>query len=124
MLEQSRKRNARAIERGSVNLLLGSVCDLPSSLQGQFDKILTVNSIQFWENSTEVLRELRQLMTPWGKIAVALQPRSQNATNKDTQKAGHDLAERLRAAGFKQIQLEIKPMKPVSVACSVGINDV
>jgi ubiquinone/menaquinone biosynthesis C-methylase UbiE len=123
MLEQARKRNAYSINRGRVELLLASVSDLPP-LGLLFDKILSVNSIQYWGDSTAVLRILRRLMNPWGQIAIALQPRFQEATNEDTQGAGREMVERLKEAGFSQVRLEIKPMKPISVACAVGINEV
>lgn len=55
---------------------------------------------------------------------LALQPRFQGAINEDTTQAGHDMLEKLKEAGFSQVQLEMKPMKPVSVAYAVGINDV
>lgn len=123
MLQQARKRNARAIEAGRVTLRLGSVSDLPA-FHDPFDKVLAVNSIQFWENPTAVLRKLRQLMNPGGRIALALQLRSQGATNDDAHQAGRDMVEKLGAAGFGQVRLEIKPLKPISVVCAVAVNEV
>lgn len=122
MLDQARKRNTHSIARGRVELLLASVSDLPP-FRLPFDKILSVNSVQYWGNPTAVLRTLRRLMNPGGRIAIALQPRFQGATNKDTLEAGRDMVEQLKEAGFRQVRLEIKPMKPVSVACAVGINE-
>ncbi len=123
MLQQARKRNAGAIEVGRVKLWLGSVSDLPA-LHDRFDKIFAVNSIQFWKNPVALLRGLRGLMNPRGRIALALQPRFQGATNDDAHDAGRDLVEKLSAAGFGQVRLEIKPLKPISVVCAVGVNEI
>ena len=121
MLQQARRRNAEAVRLGRVDLRLASVSAL-SSMQEQFDKVLSVNSIQFWESPVERLRELRSLMRPDGTIAIALQPRWKGATDGDAQTAGHELVAQLKAAGFDQVRLEFKRMKPVSVVCAMGVN--
>jgi len=121
MLQQARRRNAEAVRLGRVDLRLASVSAL-SSMQEQFDKVLSVNSIQFWDSPVERLRELRSLMRPDGTIAIALQPRWKGATDGDAQAAGHELVAHLKAGGFSQVRLEVKRMKPVSVVCAMGVN--
>jgi SAM-dependent methyltransferase len=119
MIQQARRRNAEAFRLGRVDLRLASVSAL-SSMQERFDKVLSVNSIQFWDSPVERLRELRRLMRPHGTIAVALQPRWKGATDEDAQAAGDELVAQLNAAGFDQVRLEVKHMKPVSVVCAMG----
>lgn len=122
MLDQARKRNSDAIARGRVELRLASVLDPPQDL-APFDKIISVNSFQYWGNATAVLRTLRSLMKPGGRIAIALQPRFQGATNEDALVAGREMAARLREAGFSQVRVEMNPMKPISVACALGLHE-
>jgi len=122
MLQQAEKRNAAAIEVGRVKLWLGSVGDLPG-FDDPFDKILAVNSMQFWEHPVAQLGELRRHLKPGGRIALAFQPRWQGATEDDAHEAGRDMVDRLTAAGFKQVRLEIKPIKPISVVCVLGLNE-
>ena len=122
MLNQARRRNAYAIARGRVELRLASVLDLPQDL-APFDKIISVNSFQYWGNATAVLRALRSLMKPGGRIAIALQPRFRGATNEDALAAGRDMAASLREAGYRQVRVEINPMKPISVACALGLHE-
>jgi cyclopropane fatty-acyl-phospholipid synthase-like methyltransferase len=122
MLKQARKRNAYAIARRKVELRLASVLDLPRDLE-PFDKILSVNSIQHWGHATAVLRALRSLMKPGGRIAIALQPRFQGATNEDAYAGGRDMAAQLKEAGFSQVRVELNPMKPISVACALGLHE-
>lgn len=122
MLKQARKRNAYAIARGRVELRLASVLDLPPDL-APFDKILSVNSMQYWGTATAVLSTLRSLLKPGGQIAIALQPRFPGATNEDAFAAGHEMAARLREAGFSRVRVEGAPMKPISVACALGFHE-
>jgi SAM-dependent methyltransferase len=60
MLRQATRRNASAIAAGRVSLSRASVDQLPPSLGGPFDAILTVNSLGFWPAPTERLDELRR----------------------------------------------------------------
>ena len=121
MLQQARRRHAEAIRLRRVDLRLASVSAL-SPMQERFDKVLSVNSIQFWDSPVERLRELRSRMRPGGTIAIALQPRWKGATDGDAQTAGHGLVTQLKAAGFEELRLEVKRMKPVSVVCAMGVN--
>ena len=79
MLRQATRRNASAVRNGRVELHLGSVAELPR-FEEPFDKVFTINSIHFWEEPLERLKELRRVLKPGGMIAVTLQPRSRNAT--------------------------------------------
>jgi len=60
MLRLATRRNASAIAAGRVTLSRASVDQLPPSLGGPFDAILTVNSLGFWPAPTERLEELRR----------------------------------------------------------------
>lgn len=121
MVQQATKRNSRAVREGRVELRHGSATDLPKFDQ-PFDKIFTINSIHFWPEPVKCLTELRSKLRPGGKIAVTLQPRSQNATDEITRVVGEEIAAKLAVAGFRDCRVEIKKMEPVSVACVLGTN--
>jgi len=121
MIRQARKRNAAAIRNGRVVLLHGSVSHLPK-FKEPFDKIFTINSIHFWVEPVDCLRELRKLLRPGGMIAVMLQPRSRSATDDTTKEAGNEIARNLEIAGYSDVRLEIRKAKPISVACMIGFN--
>ena len=74
MLRQAARRNAAAIRTGHVELRLGSVDSLPVFAE-RFDKILAVNVIMFWDQTSVRLEALRRVMRPGGRIAIAHQPR-------------------------------------------------
>lgn len=121
MYTQATTANAHAIEQGKVKLFHTSVATLPPFKQ-RLDKILDVNSFQFWEQPIEWLTALRAVMSEDGVIALVHQPRKPGATEADSEQAGKTFSAYLAHAGFQEITIERKPMKPVSVICILGIN--
>jgi ubiquinone/menaquinone biosynthesis C-methylase UbiE len=121
MVRQASKRNARAIRNGKVVLQHGSVSNL-TKFDAPFDKVFTINSIHFWNEPVDCLKELRKQLRPGGLIAVTIQPRSRSATDATTLEVGREIAENLKHAGFSQVRLEIMQLQPASVACALGIN--
>ena len=119
MLKQASKRNKEAISSERVKLLLNSVSNLPS-FEEPLDKILDINTFQFWENPIEDLKNLREHLRSGGIISLVQQPRKPGAKEEDTIKAGEKFAEYLKSAGFKKIKIEQKKMKPVSTVCVFG----
>jgi len=116
MLRQARRRNAKAISAGRVELLLGSADALPR-FEGRFDKVLAVNVYMFWKDPVSVLGGLRRVMNPGGVIALTTQPRRRGATADDTRAAAERMASSLRAARFDEVRTEILEMAPVPAAC-------
>jgi SAM-dependent methyltransferase len=121
MVRQSRRRNARAVKEGAVDVRLGSASQLPSFSE-PFDKIFTINSVHFWSDPVNCLKELRQLLKPGGVIAVTLQPRSRHATDVTAEECGREMVANLERAGFSRVELHIRSMKPVAVACARGVK--
>jgi SAM-dependent methyltransferase len=119
MLRHARRRNAKAIRAGRVELLLGSAEALPR-FEGRFDKVLAVNVYMFWKDPVTVLGGLRQAMKPGGVIALTLQPRRRGATADDTRAAAERMTASLRTAGFCEVRTEILEMAPVAAACVLG----
>jgi SAM-dependent methyltransferase len=119
MVRAARRRNAEAIRRGRVDLRLGSASSLPD-FDAPFDKILSVNSIQFWDEPEAALVELRERLRPDGRIALCLQPRARGATDRDALHMGEQICGWLETAGFRRVRLEQLPMKPVSAVCALG----
>jgi ubiquinone/menaquinone biosynthesis C-methylase UbiE len=122
MLRQANRRNAAAVRNGKVELRFGSVSNLPK-FSKPFDKIYTINSIHFWSDPLECLKQLRELLKPGGRIAITIQPRSRVSSDETTERIGKEIAEQLERVGFSSVQLEIRKMKPVAVACVLGVNN-
>jgi len=121
MLRQAQRRNAAGIQAGRVELQLGSASRLPYP-DGSFDKAFSINVAQFWQDPLAPIQEMRRVLREGGRIAVAVQPRSKGANERTARETGKMLTENLKAAGFSQVRLEAKKLKPVSVVCAVGVK--
>ncbi len=64
MVRKAAKRNAALVRAGRVDLALGSVDEFPAF--GTLDKIFAVNSLGFWPDPPERLKELRRGCGPAG----------------------------------------------------------
>lgn len=114
MLRQATRRNRGSIEKGRLKLILGSVEELPSGL-GSFDKIYSMNAVQFWEEPRAVFQRLKPLLKPGGVILIGYMPRNKGAKDEDAIRKGAQIEGWLREGGFEQVRTQIRRMKPVAV---------
>jgi SAM-dependent methyltransferase len=121
MLRQATRHNAAAIAAGRVTLSRASVDQLPPSLGGPFDAILTVNSLGFWPTPTERLDELRRRLRPGGRIAIASQPRCPGATASTSRNAAREIQALLQDAGYTTTRTETLDLDP-PVVCILAVN--
>jgi ubiquinone/menaquinone biosynthesis C-methylase UbiE len=122
MVRKASDRNKNAISSGKVRLFQASVSDLPL-FDHLVDRVIDINSFQFWSDPVRSLQEVKKIMKPRGAIAIVHQPRKPGATDQDSTDAGDRFAEYLEKAQFKNIRIEKKIMKPVSTVCVLGMND-
>jgi ubiquinone/menaquinone biosynthesis C-methylase UbiE len=69
------RRNLAAIQSGRVELKRGSVGSLPF-VTDSFEKVLTINSMQYWPDTIVGLREIRRVMKSGGMLALRFTPYS------------------------------------------------
>ena len=112
MATMATQRNRKAIESGRVVLKESSISTLPD-LGRKIDRVLDINTFQFWENPSEVLKTIRQIMSAGGVIEITHQPRELNAKEQDAVDAGARISELMEQCGFVSISVEMKDMKPV-----------
>jgi trans-aconitate methyltransferase len=112
MFRQASRRNARAIARGTVKLLLGTLENLPPPGQ-PFTKICSANVVQFWSDPVATFRRLHDMLAPGGVIASTYMPRTSHATAADALKKAEEIVGWLKQAGFTDIAIEEKPLRPV-----------
>ncbi len=115
MVRQASRRNRAAIRAGRVELIQSTVDDLPRFGE-PLDAILAVNSVGFWADPVARLHELRRLLRPGGRIALASQPRCPGATRDTTARAALELHDLLTRAGFTRTRVETLGLDP-PVAC-------
>jgi ubiquinone/menaquinone biosynthesis C-methylase UbiE len=119
MYSLAQKRNQNVIAAGRMKLFLGSVSNMPELIQ-KIDKVLDVNSFQFWNDPLNSLIALRKCMNKGGTIAIVHQPRKPGSTALDAIEAGHKISSFLKEAGFEKNVIHNKKMKPVSAICVMG----
>jgi SAM-dependent methyltransferase len=108
MVRQAGQRNAAAARAGRVHLVHAGVDRLPS-FDEPLDAIVAVNSVGFWPDPVDRLRELRRLLRPGGRIALASQPRCPGVT---TERAARELQDLLARAGYTRIRVETLDLDP------------
>lgn len=118
MVERAGRRNRAAAQR--IELIQASVDRLPS-FGAPLDAVLAVNSSGFWPDPPARLRELRGLLRPGGRIALASQPRCPGANRDTTTRAAGELQDLLTKAGFTELRVETLDLDP-PVACVLGVN--
>lgn len=122
MVEAATRRNRDLVNSGKLKLVLGSVTDVDQRC-GLFEKIYSVNVVQFWKDPVETFARLRGLLKSGGLLLTAYMPRHVGANDQDATAKGREIEGWLRQAGFSQIVAETKQMKPVSVVAVIARGD-
>ena len=105
MYRQASSRNRKAIAAGTIRLFLGSVADIPK-FEFQFDKVLDINSFQFWDEPVDRLRQLKKNIKKTGTLVLVHQPRNPKATDDSANETAKDLSLLLKEAGFSDVIIE------------------
>lgn len=74
MVTAASRRNARAVQRGLVQLQCADVVDLPFD-DARFDKAFSIHSIYFWPDPLRALQEVWRVLRPGGLLALTVLPR-------------------------------------------------
>jgi len=74
MIEQASKKYSKPILEGKLELKEGTV-DKMSFVDGQFDRILTVNTVYFWPNVDAGLVEIARVLKPGGLVGIGYRSR-------------------------------------------------
>jgi ubiquinone/menaquinone biosynthesis C-methylase UbiE len=120
MVEQAGKRNAAAIRSGHVFLQKGIESPLPFD-QDKFNKAFAVNSIQFWSKPIEGLQEVRRVLKPGGRVVITIQPMWAK-TEDEVGSVAEKLEFQLKQVGFKQVRLEKRQVRPITVVSGIGMK--
>jgi trans-aconitate methyltransferase len=119
MLEQARKRNARAVEEGRLELRLGRLEEL-APMDEQFDKIFSVNVVQFIEDPATTFQTLYMKLKPGGLLATTYMPRDRNPSRSKALAMAWAVQQHMEEVGFLQIRTEELPLEPVPAICVIG----
>jgi len=120
MIERASRRNRSAIQAGLVHLRVGGLELLPQ-LGEVFDKVFSVNVLQFLPERAPVLRMIRSVLKPDGVLATTVQPRHLGATAADAQAFAQTLSREMIEAGFQDVTIEQLDLKPIPAVCALGL---
>lgn len=109
MVRRARRRYSRQISDGRVAVEEGSVEALPFP-PGTFDRLLSCNTIYFWDSVTTGLNEMHRVLVPSGIMAMAMMPKPvQQSLGFDRRGYGmlshNELMDHLAEAGFSTVGL-------------------
>jgi cyclopropane fatty-acyl-phospholipid synthase-like methyltransferase len=119
MIGQARARLRKLGLEARVELHLAGEEAL-AALPGPFDKILSVNLVQFVADKPALFQSFHRLLAPGGRTATTYMPRHRGATAADARGMAEELAGLMRAAGFAEVRIEELPLKPVPAVCVLG----
>jgi ubiquinone/menaquinone biosynthesis C-methylase UbiE len=71
MVDKAKQKFKKLIQAGKVSIEFGDVIQLPFNDQA-FDKVCTVNTIYFWNDTSVSLREIRRVMKKGGKLVISI----------------------------------------------------
>lgn len=115
MIAEAKKINEDFITENRVNFMLGDGKSIPYG-DTSFDKIFTVNTIYFWKDTAEYLREIKRVLKPEGIFVLCFADKAFMQSLPFT-KYGFELydAERaialLKNTGFNLLRYESKTEK-------------
>jgi 2-polyprenyl-3-methyl-5-hydroxy-6-metoxy-1,4-benzoquinol methylase len=119
MIAQARRRNAKAVRRKRLKLIVGTIDDLPAS-EPPFDRIFFINVIQFVPDKEWFIRACAKRLAPDGVLATTFQPRGTKPKREAALAMAHTLAELVAEAGLTAVRTEILELKPVPAVCVLG----
>jgi ubiquinone/menaquinone biosynthesis C-methylase UbiE len=120
MIDQARRRNARAVALQRLRLIVGTIDDLPGD--ERFDRIFSVNLIQFIPDKPAFLGACLRRLAPNGKLATTFQPRGRKPTREAAFAMARTLAETMANLGFIEVRTEVLEMHPAPAVCVLGRN--
>ncbi len=110
MVNVARKRNAKAVKAGRVELKYGNAANLPF-VDKHFDKVLSIHSLYFWLDPLKAFAEILRVLKSEGTVTLTLLPRERwpgggEGTAECRVYSGEDIARMLIEVGFSSTSIE------------------
>lgn len=119
MLQQAAARNRAALLVGRLQLRQGSAETLVRSSE-RFDKIFSVNVVQFLDDRPSLFAALYNHLRPNGLVATTYMPRGENPSRAKAWQLAENVRQNMETAGFIRIRVEELPLQPVPALCVIG----
>jgi ubiquinone/menaquinone biosynthesis C-methylase UbiE len=127
MVSVARRRNARAVRAGRVELRHGEATRLPFA-DDMFDKAFTIHTLYFWKEPGQALQELRRVLKPAGKLVLTFLARDRWPGDEPAETiagvyTGQEVAHLMLEAGFARTYVDEGPQeKPFREIAVVAIK--
>jgi arsenite methyltransferase len=110
MVAEAKRKFKKLIQAGKVSIEFGDVSQLPFE-PNTFDKVCTVNTIYFWNDTSVGLREIRRVLKKDGKLIIGIRSADKMKDLPFTQHnfklyAPEDVKHLLVGAGFNNISID------------------
>ncbi|MCY8728131.1 class I SAM-dependent methyltransferase [Bacillus inaquosorum] len=113
------KLAARRVKSKPVRLIQGSVETFPLT-DSFYNKVISVNNYTIWNDQTKGVKQIYRALKPGGKAAITMQPREADASPEKTKSFGKQMIADFKAAGFEDIELQFKNIKPELSVCATA----
>lgn len=123
MLRQAAARIKKKIDSDRLRLTVGTVEQPPRDL-GTFDRVFSINVVQFWQDPQQVFSDLFTRLNPGGVIATTYQPRHRGANAEDADRMANSIAAWMSATAFEDVRIERLELQPIPVVCVIGSRPV
>ncbi|MBI1282240.1 MAG: methyltransferase domain-containing protein [Anaerolineaceae bacterium] len=113
MVRSAKRRNARAVQAGLVDVRYGEVRQLPFA-DSVFDKAFSINSIYFWIDALTAFQELRRVLKTSGWLSITFLPSERwdstpTATEDFKPYSSVEVQSLFSEAGFINLRVEADP---------------
>ncbi|WP_039075825.1 class I SAM-dependent methyltransferase [Bacillus sp. MSP13] len=117
--ETMMKLAARSVKSKGVRLMQGNIETFPLT-DSFYDKVISVNNYTIWNDQTKGVKQIYRALKPGGKAAITMQPREADASPKKTKSFGKQMIADFKAAGFEDIDIQFKNIKPELSVCATA----
>lgn len=109
MVREAERRFRQEIASGRLRVQLGDIAALPFA-SANFDRVFTINTIYFWPDTVQGLREIRRVLKPGGLAVIALRSRENMERVSFTQHgfrlfAPSEVPPLMQQAGFTDVKV-------------------
>lgn len=116
MIAQAGRRQRPALRDGRLELRVGGL-ELLFGLEQTFDRVFSVNVVQFLPDLDEALTRIFAATMPGGRAATTYMPRSRNPTRDDALRMADRVVRAKEGAGFTDIRIGELPLGIVPAVC-------
>ena len=121
MKNAAQNKNEKAIENGRVRLFVHDISQFELN-NVEYDRIFSVNNYPLWKDQEKSLSHLYNMLKKGGILLITVQPRGDEERDSRAKHYGESISEALHEAGFKDITLSYKNVKPALTVCVKGVK--